>query len=1090
MEPNTASVNQTKISSMSPIDHSLPEGTVSPVNESATSTAVSESQNHPVNHTPGSFVNSGNDEEITVLSRNEEIQQNNKSNKYKQERKTSGDLKQVKKGKSGTGPFSASRLSLIAFLNNIATSSSSSYSSKRRGSRSRSLSNAVVIGSGPVKSRPQQNLSSGTANFSGTGSSRLNSSIAEFDESADPEDCDVDRDANLERSFASMKPESEGPGFHWQERESEQLVVVELDNAADQIVPLKGAHMPATQDAMGIAAENAPSEANVRSSIDPITISNGIDLETKSWGNVKAMDGDTSKCKADGSSNPAPSGNSCCQISLNSSNCACSASICSATSSLQHQHSCSNGDRASLTNGSSAKKGPSKECPICYNKKPLSSFPDLLTSCGHRSCRSCLLKYLRMEIMESRTAITCPECAEPFHVNDIYTLLNRSNTPELIERYECFALRRVLSTDPDTRWCPAPDCTYAVIANSCAACPQLQCERPECGAMFCYHCKNYWHANQTCDEARQDFLRDLIEAVNGGPVGNSKNFVKAGSRGGDRIKPGDVMKSCPRCGALIVKMNDGSCNHMVCALCGVEFCWLCLKQINELHYLSPTGCTFWGKKPWTRKKKLLWQIGTLIGAPLGIALIAGLAVPGIICGVPIFVGRKTYQRFANMTRTKRHLITATAVTGSLLVSPVLAVMAVGVGVPIMLAYVYGVVPLSLCRNGGCGGGGANGDAGSPAVHNDNSDSSPIDIDVEAAYGDEDTDDIDLLTNAYTEAQERSRLLRELRDGADMNASSSKKKSSDGTCKGSMNHKKQKIEATLSQDRSATSSPSSGSSQKVRRFSSGLNHKHGNECSRIAAKSSSGGGSLGAATAESNHRRQSTESGINSLGDKVNTEDASVKAIAGSQYNYDDRSMWSNGGGMGPHYEVASYNEDEASTRACGGSVMESRSLANESLAALSAAGGCMTASTPSAHLSLLSRERDISPTIIPTGTEAADGDRPNSHKQSCVSSGSKKGCGSKSKMVHSATSVASCGTTGNSREILNKRSAKRRLIHSGRDTVKQTPSTANNPPTESRGFTLRKWIRHPLAMFSRNQPNNTTTMYAPAASSSSGTSQS
>lgn len=70
----------------------------------------------------------------------------------------------------------------------------------------------------------------------------------------------------------------------------------------------------------------------------------------------------------------------------------------------------------------------------------------------------------------------------------------------------------------------------------------------------------------------------------------------------------------------------------------------------------------------------------------------------------------------------------------------------GVGVPIMLAYVYGVVPLSLCRNGGCGGGGANGDAGSPAVHNDNSDSSPIDIDVEAAYGDEDTDDIDLLTN--------------------------------------------------------------------------------------------------------------------------------------------------------------------------------------------------------------------------------------------------------------------------------------------------------------------------------------------------------
>ena len=27
---------------------------------------------------------------------------------------------------------------------------------------------------------------------------------------------------------------------------------------------------------------------------------------------------------------------------------------------------------------------------------------------------------------------------------------------------------------------------------------------------------------------------------------------------------------------------------------------------------------------------------------------------------------------------------------------------VGIGVPILLAYVYGVVPISLCRGGGCG----------------------------------------------------------------------------------------------------------------------------------------------------------------------------------------------------------------------------------------------------------------------------------------------------------------------------------------------------------------------------------------------------
>jgi len=28
----------------------------------------------------------------------------------------------------------------------------------------------------------------------------------------------------------------------------------------------------------------------------------------------------------------------------------------------------------------------------------------------------------------------------------------------LVQKYEDFMLRRVLAVDPDTRWCPSPDC--------------------------------------------------------------------------------------------------------------------------------------------------------------------------------------------------------------------------------------------------------------------------------------------------------------------------------------------------------------------------------------------------------------------------------------------------------------------------------------------------------------------------------------------------------------------------------------------------------------------------------------------------------
>ena len=52
---------------------------------------------------------------------------------------------------------------------------------------------------------------------------------------------------------------------------------------------------------------------------------------------------------------------------------------------------------------------------------------------------------------------------------------------------------------------------------------------------------------------------------------------------------------------------------------------------------------------------------------------------------------------------KRNLAITGGVTLSVIVSPFLAALTVGVGVPIALGYVYGVVPVSLCRSGGCTG---------------------------------------------------------------------------------------------------------------------------------------------------------------------------------------------------------------------------------------------------------------------------------------------------------------------------------------------------------------------------------------------------
>lgn len=333
------------------------------------------------------------------------------------------------------------------------------------------------------------------------------------------------------------------------------------------------------------------------------------------------------------------------------------------------------------------KKGSftSRECPLCLNSRPPEDFPDIMT-CHHRSCLTCLQTYLQIEITESRINISCPECTEKYHPNDIQLILQNDT---LMKKYEDFMVRRVLVADPDARWCPAPDCGFAVIAKECAGCPKIRCERPGCETDFCYHCKQYWHPNKTCDAARAERA-----------ASNMRSPSVSYSHDNDSQK--DDIKPCPRCGAFIMKMDDGSCNHMACPVCGAEFCWLCMKEISDLHYLSPSGCTFWGKKPWSRKKKILWQLGTLVGAPVGITLIAGIAVPAMIIGIPVWVGRKVHSKYKTSSKHRRNLAITGAVATSILVSPVVAGLAVGIGVPILLAYVYGVVPISLCRSGGCG----------------------------------------------------------------------------------------------------------------------------------------------------------------------------------------------------------------------------------------------------------------------------------------------------------------------------------------------------------------------------------------------------
>lgn len=301
------------------------------------------------------------------------------------------------------------------------------------------------------------------------------------------------------------------------------------------------------------------------------------------------------------------------------------------------------------------------ECPLCLLPQPPEAFPTL-ASCAHRSCQACLEQYLRVAVSESRVQVACPHCPATLQPADVHRLLAE---PALRDKYEEFLLRRLLVADPGTRWCPAPDCSYAVIAYGCAECPRLTCGREGCGTEFCYHCRQPWHPDGPCAPAplTSSLASPSAQLVYPEESANAE---------------AEDIKVCPRCSAFIMKINDGSCNRMNCTVCGCLFCWLCLQEISDVHFLSPSGCTFWGKRPWSRTRKILWQLGMVLGAPMVISLVAGIAVPVITIGLPIYMGRKVLgqSQRSSLSGCQQCFSVTSSVLLSLFVSPIITAVTV------------------------------------------------------------------------------------------------------------------------------------------------------------------------------------------------------------------------------------------------------------------------------------------------------------------------------------------------------------------------------------------------------------------------------
>ncbi|XP_036422491.1 ankyrin repeat and IBR domain-containing protein 1 isoform X1 [Colossoma macropomum] len=247
--------------------------------------------------------------------------------------------------------------------------------------------------------------------------------------------------------------------------------------------------------------------------------------------------------------------------------------------------------RSTLTSPDEISLSPAEEglapCGICMCS--ISVFEEPVDMpCGHEFCRACWEGFLNVKIQEGEAHnIFCPayECFQLVPVEVIESVVSR----EMDKRYLQFDIKAFVDNNPAIRWCPVARCERAVrlsrpgtTATDALSFPLLSAPAVDCGKghLFCWECLG--EAHEPCDcQTWKMWLQKVSEMKPEELAGVSEAYEDAANC----LWLLTNSKPCANCKSPIQK-NEG-CNHMQCAKCKYDFCWICLEEWKK--HSSSTG---------------------------------------------------------------------------------------------------------------------------------------------------------------------------------------------------------------------------------------------------------------------------------------------------------------------------------------------------------------------------------------------------------------------------------------------------------------------------------------------------------------------
>lgn len=119
-----------------------------------------------------------------------------------------------------------------------------------------------------------------------------------------------------------------------------------------------------------------------------------------------------------------------------------------------------------------------------------------------------------------------------------------------------------------------------------------------------------------------------------------------------------------------------------------------MKEVDNLHFITPTGCTFYGKKRWSKRKAILFLVLSWILTPIVALLLIAIGVPILLILLPIMMTKKFYQHSVEMEIDScyRTFLCIFVFVLAFLLTPFLLILALLIGIPLLIFFIYFYMP--------------------------------------------------------------------------------------------------------------------------------------------------------------------------------------------------------------------------------------------------------------------------------------------------------------------------------------------------------------------------------------------------------------